>query len=111
MTKQPQRLHRVIRVSERDRDAIRKLTAPPNDQKTRFEALSELINLIPALKFEDDSESKRPIRLALPAELHEAILKAKKKSKQHYVTILLAAIHCKLDQQTKPKRGRPRKKA
>lgn len=111
MSDKPTRLQRVIRISEQDREAIKKLNAPPNDKQTRFEALSELVPVIPTLKLKNEKETKRPIRLSLPSELHEAILKAKKKSKQPYVTILLAAIHAKIDQQTKPKRGRPRKQA
>ena len=105
------RLHRVIRISEQDREAIKSLTAPPNDSQTRFEVLNELVSMIPSLKFKNEKIVKRPIRLSLPVELHEAIIKAKEKSKQPYVTILLTAIHTKLDQQSKPKRGRPRKRA
>ncbi len=109
MSDKPTRLHRVMRISEQDREAIKKLNAPPNDNQTRYQALSELVSIIPTLKLKSEKNAKRPIRLSNPAELHEALLKAKKKSKQPYVAILLAAIHAKIELQTKPKRGRPRK--
>jgi len=109
MSTSPTRLHRVFRISEQDRAAIKKLNAAPNNNQTRYQALSELVAVIPTLKLKTEKDAKRPIRLSIPTELHEAILKAKKKSKQPYVTILLAAIHAKNDQQPKPKRGRPRK--
>lgn len=109
MLTSPRRLYRVFRIREQDREAIKKLNAPPNDNLTRFEALSQLVSVIPNLELKSENDAKRPIRLPLPLELHEAILAAKNKSKQPYVTILLAAVHSKIEEQSKPRRGRPRK--
>ena len=106
-----ERKFRTFRLRPDEKLAIRKLTSVGARKRDRHMALLELVSLVPTLDLPKVDKSKRePMRLGIPSELDAAINKVKHQTGHTYVSILLAAVHRRLELDSKPNRRRSRNK-
>lgn len=106
-----ERKFRTFRLHPADKKAVQALGKVGGQSIDRHDALLELVAELPKLDLPVMKSGERvPMRLGIPTELDEAINEVKKRTKQTYVSILLAAVHQKVKEGQKPRRGRPPKK-
>lgn len=79
----------TFRLPEKDHRLLREIGKKRGLE--RYQALLELVDVIPQLELPEKSSQRRPMRIGLPTELDEVLQAAKERSGVPYLDILLAA--------------------